>query len=276
MLLPAADIQRVAQKYFNYNNTRVIVVGKAETVKPGLAKLGYEVKAFDKYAKPVTAKAAAAVNLSADEIIGKYITAVGGADELNKVNSIVYTGTMSMQGATMNVTEKKMMPNLDMMNIEMNGQSVMHQAFNGETGYQMQMGNKQDLSEDELTEYKENKGIVPQLFYKQNGFKLEVTGVEKVGDKDAYKVKVTSPSGKTSTEYYDVATSYLLREEKTINAGGQELTQTIDNNNYSKEGNIVLPHSVTISVQAPQGNQDFTIEIKEVKFNEGVTADDFN
>lgn len=272
----AADIQRVAQKYFNYNNTRVIVVGKAETVKPGLAKLGYEVKAFDKYAKPVTAKAAAAVNLSADEIIGKYITAVGGADELNKVNSIVYTGTMSMQGATMNVTEKKMMPNLDMMNIEMNGQSVMHQAFNGETGYQMQMGNKQDLSEDELTEYKENKGIVPQLFYKQNGFKLEVTGVEKVGDKDAYKVKVTSPSGKTSTEYYDVATSYLLREEKTINAGGQELTQTIDNNNYSKEGNIVLPHSVTISVQAPQGNQDFTIEIKEVKFNEGVTADDFN
>jgi len=272
----AADIQRVAQKYFTYNNTRVIVVGKAETVKPGLAKLGYEVKAFDKYAKPVTAKAAAAVNLSADEIIGKYITAVGGADELNKVNSIVYTGTMSMQGATMNVTEKKMMPNLDMMNIEMNGQSVMHQAFNGETGYQMQMGNKQDLSEDELTEYKENKGIVPQLFYKQNGFKLEVTGVEKVGDKDAYKVKVTSPSGKTSTEYYDVATSYLLREEKTINAGGQELTQTIDNNNYSKEGNIVLPHSVTISVQAPQGNQDFTIEIKEVKFNEGVTADDFN
>jgi outer membrane lipoprotein-sorting protein len=151
----------------------------------------------------------------------------------------------------------------------------MHQAFNGETGYQMQMGNKQDLSEDELMEYKETKGIVPQLYYKQNGFRLEVTGIDKVGDKDAYKIKVTSPSGKTTTEYYDVSTGYLLREEKTINAGGQELQQTIDNNNYSKEGSIIIPHSVSISVQAPQGSQDFTIEIKEVKFNEGVTADDF-
>jgi zinc protease len=164
---------------------------------------------------------------------------------------------------------------MDMMNIEMNGQSVMHQAFNGETGYQMQMGNKQDLSQDELTESKETKGIVPQLFYKQNGFKLEVAGVEKVADKDAYKVKVTSPSGKTTNEYYDVATGYLLREEKTISAGGQQLQQTIDNNNYSKEGNIVLPHSISISVQSTQGNQDFTIEIKDVKFNEGVTTEDF-
>ena len=139
----------------------------------------------------------------------------------------------------------------------------------------MQMGNKQDLSEDELINYKENKGIFPQLFYKENGFKLEVAGVEKVNDKDAYKIKVTSPSGKTTTEYYDVATGYLLREEKNINAGGQDLTQTIDNNNYSKEGSVVLPHSITISVQAPQGSQDFTIEIKDVKFNEGVTAEDF-
>jgi zinc protease len=272
----ADDVQRAAQKYFNHTNTRIVVVGKAATVQPGLAKLGYtEIRSFDKYAKPVAATTAAAVNVSADEIINKYINAVGGADELNKINSVVYKGEMSMQGMTMDVTQKKMMPNLDMMSIEMNGQAVMHQAFNGETGYQMQMGNKQDLSEDELTEFKETKGIVPQLFYKANGFKLEVAGVEKVNDKDAYKVKVTSPSGKVGAEYYDVATGYLVKEEKTISAGGQEVQQTIEENNYKKEGNILLPHTISISVQSSQGSQDFTIEIKEVKFNEGVTADDF-
>jgi Zn-dependent M16 (insulinase) family peptidase len=53
------DVQRVAQKYFNYDNTRIVVVGKAATVQTGLAKLGYEVKLYDKNAKAVTAKATA-------------------------------------------------------------------------------------------------------------------------------------------------------------------------------------------------------------------------
>ncbi len=33
------DIQRVANKYFNQANTRVIAVGKSEQIKPGLAKM---------------------------------------------------------------------------------------------------------------------------------------------------------------------------------------------------------------------------------------------
>src|SRR3954452_21081156 len=63
------DVQRAAQKYFNYNNTRIVVVGKVDAVKAGLAKLGYDVKMYDKLAKPAIAKSAAAVNKSADEII---------------------------------------------------------------------------------------------------------------------------------------------------------------------------------------------------------------
>ena len=40
-------------------------------------------------------------------------------------------------------------------------------------------------------------------------------GIEKVGNNDAYKIKVTSPSGRTSTEYYDATTGYLVKEDKT-------------------------------------------------------------
>jgi zinc protease len=269
------DVQHVAQKYFNYSNTRVVVVGKAEAVKTGVAKLGYDIKMYDKLAKPAETKAATAVNMSADEIIAKYITAIGGADEIKKINSILMTGEMSMQGSTLNVTEKIMTPNLHLTDISMGGQSVMHQVFNGTAGYQTQMGNKQDLSEDELTENKETKGFVQQLFYKTDGYKLEVAGVEKVGDKDAYKIKVTSPSGKTSAEYYDASTGYLIKEDKTMNANGQEIQQSVEHSNYKKVGNVLLPFTNAISVQSQMGNQDFTIEIKDVKINEGVTAEDF-
>ncbi|MEO6328007.1 MAG: pitrilysin family protein, partial [Ginsengibacter sp.] len=153
----AEDIQRVTQKYFNYNNTRIIVVGKAATVKPGLSKLGYDLNMYDKFAKPVketSSSSASALGVTAKDIIAKYITAIGGADELKKINSLVTTGTMNIQGMNLNYSEKKMAPNMSAVEMSMNGQTVMRQAFNGSTGYQMQMGNKQPMDDDELKQSK--------------------------------------------------------------------------------------------------------------------------
>ncbi|WP_316832611.1 pitrilysin family protein [Pedobacter aquatilis] len=50
------DILRVAKKYFNHDNTRVVVVGKTEAFIPGLTKSGFTVKQFDNYANPVAAQ----------------------------------------------------------------------------------------------------------------------------------------------------------------------------------------------------------------------------
>jgi len=49
---------RVSKKYFNYANTRIVIVGKQETFLQNLKKLGYTVKTFDNYAVPVTTAAA--------------------------------------------------------------------------------------------------------------------------------------------------------------------------------------------------------------------------
>ena len=54
----ADDILRVSKKYFNYANTRIVIVGKQETFLQNLKKLGFTVKTFDNYATPVTTAAA--------------------------------------------------------------------------------------------------------------------------------------------------------------------------------------------------------------------------
>ena len=269
------DIQRVTQKYFNYNNTRVVVVGKASAVQPGLAKLGYDLKMYDKNAKPVEAKATSSVKMSADEIIQKYISVSGGDEELKKINSVMLTGTMSVQGAQLDVVQKRMAPNMDLMDLTMNGQAVVHVVFDGTSGYQTQMGSKKDLSPEEIVQKKEVQGVFPQLFYKANGFKLEVGGVEKAGSADAYKVKVTSPSGNVSTEYYDVATGYLVKEESSTKEDGQETQHSTEFSNFKKVGNVMFPFTYAISVALPNGTQEFTIEASDIKVNEGVTAEDF-
>lgn len=269
------DIQRVAQKYFNYNDTRIVVVGKAAAVQPGLAKLGYDLKVYDKYAKPVEAKASAAVNMSAEQIIDKYISVSGGAEELKKINSILMTSTLSIQGMQLDAVTKQLAPNLEAMDLTMNGQVVMRRAFDGNTGYQSQMGNKADLDATEVAKKKEVKGLFPQLFYKTDGYKMEVAGVEKVADADAYKIKLTSPAGNQSTEYYDVATGYLIKTEATETQSGMEIQTSTEFGNYKKTGNLTLPFTYNISAQSPQGSQDISMEVKEYKFNEGVAAEDF-
>ncbi len=269
------DVQRVTQKYFNYTNARVVVVGKAEIVRPGLGKLGYNVKSYDRYAKPVTAATTAAVKVNAADIINKYITAIGGAAELKKISSVSMTGEMAMQGMKLNVTQKKMEPNMELMEMVMGGNPVVHVVFDGKTGYQSQMGQKKEMNAQDIAEKKDAKGIFPQLFYGDGTYKLEMAGTDKVAGKDAYKIKITGPSGKVSTEYYDLATGYLVKEESSSKEGGQESTQSIEYSNFKKVGNVLFAFTNSFSIQTAGGGQDFTIEMKDIKVNEGVAVADF-
>jgi hypothetical protein len=168
-----------------------------------------------------------------------------------------------------------MAPNMSMMEMTMNGQTVMRQAFNGTTGYQMQMGSKQPMDDDQLAESKNTRGLFEQLFYNDAGYKLEVAGTEKVGDNDVYKINITPPSGDATTEYYDIKTGYLVKTEKTTKAKGSDVQQTIEFSDFKKTGNVMFPFKSAISVQSDKGSQDFVIEVKEIKINEDVKADDF-
>jgi len=271
----ADDIQRVSQKYFNYSNTRVVIVGKSETVQPGLKNLGYAVNQYDKYANPVTAAAAKTINISATDVVNNYIKAVGGEAAIRKVNTVLMNMDMSVQGMTMDAVQKTMNPNKEMMEVRMNGNVVMKDMFDGTTGYQMQGPNKRDMDAMDIADKKAKKNIVDQLNYKEPGYKLEMKGVEKVNGKDVYKILITSPAGKATTEYYDVNTALLLKQETSSAASGMDLSQTVQFDNYTKVNDLLFPFAFTLTVEAGGNSTDIAFKVKSVKINEGVTADDF-
>ncbi|KQS41493.1 pitrilysin family protein [Pedobacter sp. Leaf194] len=273
------DILRVSKKYFNHDNTRVVVVGKTDAFVPGLTKAGFAVKQFDNYASPVKAEttaAAGAGSKSPKEIISNYINAIGGEAALKKVTAYQQTGEMEMQGSKLGVTFKKMAPNLNTMEIAMMGQTVMKQAFNGTTGYAMQMGKKAEMSAEELAEAKADKSLFNQLTYATDGSKMELAGTEKVGAANAYKLVVTSATGKKKTEYYDVNSGLLLKEENTLTKNGTNITQITEYADYKKVGDVLFPHTLMQTVQSPQGSQEFNISIKEIKVNPALQTTDFN
>ena len=269
-----ADIKRVAEKYFNSNDTRIIVVGKADAVKPGLEKLGYPVKMFNAFADPVTADTAPVTidkDITAQKVIDNYIAAIGGKESLSKVSSLSADISMNAGGQTIGGVMKKMVPNKSLIHLSMQGMTVMKQVYNGKTGYQEQMGQKKEMGADELTRYSDVKGIFDQMYYHTEGFTLGAPTVEKVNGEDTYKIAVTKPSGKKSTEYYSIKTGLLLRDEGKINAGGQEIEQSMDFGNYTTVGGVKLPGSMTQSVMG----QSFELIISNYKVNEGVSDKDF-
>lgn len=269
------DIQRVSQKYFNYSNTRVVIVGKAETVQPGLAKLGYAVNQYDKYANPVTASTAKTTNVSATDVINNYIKAIGGEAAIMKVNAVLMNMDMMVQGMTLDAVMKQMNPNKEMMEVRMNGNVAMKNVFDGTTGYEMQGPNRRDMDPKDIADKKAKKSIVDELNYKDPGYKLEMKGIEKVNGKDAYKIIVTSPSGKTKTQYYDVNTAFLLKSETSSQDSGMDISQIQQYDNYTKVNGLYFPFTMNLTVQAGDNATDIAFKVKSVKINEGVSADDF-
>ncbi len=275
------DVQRVAKKYMETGKSRIVIVGNGSKIIPNLARLGYPVKKFDKYANPVVEKQADnsiketeknSDPVSAASIVESFLKACGGKDELKKVNSVKASFTMELMGRNFEGVDIKMAPNKHYTEVKMGEMKVMQSAFDGTKGYRAQMGQKAEMDEKEIKEAKDDKFIIGQLGYISADYQLSYLGLGKVGEEECYKLKVVAPSGKTSVEYYAVKSGLLLRTESTVDAQGTEMTITVDMKDYRKVGAIMIPYSVTQSV----GEQEFTMNMTDVKINEGVTDADFN
>lgn len=276
-----ADVQRVANKYFDKNHARIIIVGNGTKILPNLTRLGLPVKNFDKYANPVvveeskstgikeTAKTSDAV--SAASVIDSYIKAIGGKEEIAKVNTCKATFTMDYMGRQLEGEMMKMNPNKSKLEIRMGSMTVQKQVFDGKSGYQSSMGNKKEMDADEVSDEIADAGFIPQINYMSAKMQLTYLGTEKVGEDLCYKIKVTKPSGKSKVEFYSSKSNLLVKEESTKEAGGQEMTITLSVGDYKKVGNVLLPYTMTQSVN----EQDFTMQFSDYKINEGVTDEDF-
>ena len=216
------------------------------------------------------------VTADAKTIVSDYIKAIGGMDAVKKVNSTNASGNMSVQGMDIPVVQKRMVPNKTLQLVSMNGTTVGKTVFNGIKGYQEQMGNRTDMDDSDMIDLKAQTAIVPQIDYLTNSnYKISVQGTGKVNDATAYKLLVTTPSGKVDTEYYDMTTKLLLKQVLTKNVSGQNVVVANSFSDYRKAGDILLPYKQTLNLNAGAMSQSVDIILSDIKVNEGVADTDF-
>jgi hypothetical protein len=207
--------------------------------------------------------------VSATDVIGKYLAAIGGKEKLAAVKDLQTVGTASVQGQKVVVTHTYVVPGNLVMDIElpdMNNTHALHLVVKGDSIHFTQMGQTPALDEDARKDIREEAVPFPELNFGKEGYKTQLTSIKNINGKDVYELKVTNPAGKTFYYYYDLGTGLRTRVVKNLSQG----QTTTDYSDYREVDGIKIPWHVDDN----QGEIDLDMTMQTVKVNSGLTAAD--
>lgn len=217
----------------------------------------------------VAAKPAAAPTV--DEILDKYVKALGGKEAIEKLTSRTGKGTMELEGMGLSgpIETYAKAPSKNAMFIDFQGVGKFVKVFDGEKAYELNpMEGLREIAGIELAQFKRSSDFYESLNYKKHFTKLEVQGKEKVGEADAYVVVGTPAAGDPEKLYFAVESGLLVRADMNAETAQGKLAIEAYLSDYKEVDGVKVPHSLRQVSSAVT----FVIKLSEVKNN--VTIDD--
>lgn len=271
----AADVQAAAKKYIRPQNTNIIVVGNKDEVAKKLSVFGKNgiITYYDNYGnviKPSETKSAG--NIKPEEILKKYADAIGGEKAIGAIKDIKSVRTGNMQGAPFTILSFKKSPDKmkEVVNASVNGNTMNIQKtlLNGDKGYMEAQGQKHVMTPEELAENKEQADIQAELHPEKYPTKRTVKGILAVNGADAYVVEAEDTKGKKSTEFYDVATGFIVKQVGP-SEGGQpgQVTEFTDYREVPGSNGYKMPYTVKF--------MGAEFKIQSVDINKGISDKEF-
>jgi zinc protease len=268
----AQDVMTVAKKYITPGVAHITVAGDKKQVADKLRQFG-PVTIYDRFGNVEKEEAPKALpaNLTAEDVVKKYVTVSGGEANWKKVTDLTMMMTTEMQGTPININSVRKAPNKVMVDVNAGGQTVQKTVFDGEKGYVVMMGQQKDMEADKIAEMK-TESIYGDLQYLSSGYQVKLLGIEKAGEEDAYQVEVTSPTGKKSTHYYSVGTGFKVKSEEVNKTPRGEVTQTSFFSDYRDTPfGLKFPYAV----KRVAGPQVFDMKVQTIEFNGNISDDMF-
>jgi outer membrane lipoprotein-sorting protein len=212
---------------------------------------------------------------TADEIIDKHLTAMGGRAALGKLTSRSTTGTMTLSTPAGEVSGPievlNQQPNKSRTLIKMDltslgaGPMVVDQRFDGTSGYVLDsLQGNHDITGNQLENMKNSVFPSPFLDYKDRGTAVELGGKEKVGEREAYVLIVKPKSGSVARQFIDAASYLPIKLVLNVDVPQVgEVEQTIEFSDYRDVDGVKIP----FTLKATSPVQSFTIAITKVEHN---------
>lgn len=218
---------------------------------------------------PQQRPAAGAAQPTADDIIAKYLSAVGGADAMKKITSRSMKGTLTAMGSESAIDLYTKAPNKRISFSHSSPTSDSITAFDGTVGWMGSTGKPaREMAAAETFAASldahfylvaDMKTLFPQL---RRGRPMEIAGVM------CESLSGSKPGEAPVTFYFDQKTGLLQRMVRYAQSPMGRMPTQIDYADYRESDGIKTPWHWTLS--RPNGR--FSIQLKEVKNN--VAIDD--
>jgi outer membrane lipoprotein-sorting protein len=203
-------------------------------------------------------------------VLENYLNAIGGRDLISKVEdrTTIMRGTAMGQSLTIIVKQKA--PNKMRQDVKAGGmdQTII---FDGEKGMMKAATQNVDVTGKELEQLKIEASMELLLDPESYGVNLSYEGTEKVGGKDAYKIKMTLPSGIRWFTFFDVESGLKVKEQKEMQTKMGLIEQVVTYEDYTEVDGIKYPFKLTQSY----GPQSVEMTVSSVKVNKGLSDDIF-
>jgi photosynthetic reaction center cytochrome c subunit len=213
--------------------------------------------------KKVEGEGKEAAGPSADQLIDKYVQALGGAAAVDKVASRVMKGTINFGGKEfpMDIYARYPEQRASYMHMPEGDSST---VFNGQEGWLGNPGRPlREMHGPDLDGAAIDADLHLATHLKQTFSEAKVRGTEKIGDHETYVV-VGQRAGKAPLRlYFDEQSGLLVRLVRYGETALGQLPTQIDYADYREVNGVKTPFRWTLA--RPSGR--FTIQVAEVKQN---------
>ena len=191
-----------------------------------------------------------AAEMTADDLVAKYLKATGGEQNFRTVKSVMMKGSMFAQGQNVDLKIFTILPNKSLTQISMNNMVLQSIGVNGTDAWAMGMGGTFVLSGDQKKAAISQSEMFPLLDYKKKGAKVKFLGEDLVKGAKVLKLEYASKDNDTTIYFLDGTTFLPVREKR-----GETVVSMSD---HRKVGGLTFPFK--ISIQSANGQMMTTLD----------------
>lgn len=212
---------------------------------------------------------------SADEIINTYLENIGGVEALSSVESMKSTGVAKTQGMALPIVMYQKAPGKQRMDFSFQGQTITQMAFDGETGWGMNMMTMApEKWEQEQSNIVKSMMDFPEVFlnYADKGYQVSLEGEETIDGTECFKIKLTrnpitvdgEEEENFSYYFFDKESNVPIMQQEFVKYGpGKGMSSETFLSDYDEVEGVYYPHTITQKVNG-QTAADITLEKIEV------------
>ncbi len=228
----------------------------------------------------VSVAAGTASAQTADAVVEKCLTAMGGHEALGKLTTRKSTGTATVStpggdiSGPIEISLKAPNKSFAVTTLDLSamgaGSMTVTQIIDGVKGYSLNsMQGDTEMTGSQLQNALNAVFPTPLLHYKEAGMKIELLPNQKIDGKDLIALLATPKAGPANHIFVDPTTYLIVRTVVTVNSPqmGGDLEQTADYSDYRAVDGVKAPFHIVNS--NPQ--QSLTIVLTKVENNVPMT-----